>query len=40
MGDQGGWTILRQRTDKPPNAFVVAEKIWKTINGYDIREDL
>ena len=38
LGEPGGWKALRPRTDKSANAFQVAEKIWATITGFDIRE--
>jgi hypothetical protein len=31
---------MRKRTDKAANPKMIADKIWKTIDGYDIREDL
>ena len=31
---------MRKRTDKNANPKVIADKIWKTIDGYDLREDL
>lgn len=31
---------MRPRYDKSANAFKVAENIWKTITGYNLREDL
>lgn len=36
----GGWKIMRARTDKNANPQVVADKIWATIAGYDIKQDL
>lgn len=33
----GGWKIMRKRTDKNANPRVIADKIWKTIFGDDIR---
>ena len=39
-GRPGGWKIMRKRTDKAANPKMIADKIWKTIDGYDIREDL
>lgn len=31
---------MRKRTDKAANPKMIADKIWRTIDGYDIREDL
>jgi hypothetical protein len=39
-GTKGGWKDLRVRTDKSANASVVAQKIWETITGFDLREPL
>lgn len=37
---KGGWKIMRARTDKNANPLVIADKIWATIAGYDIKKDL
>jgi len=36
----GGWKVLRERTDKPPNASFVAKNIMKTISKPVSKEDL
>ena len=36
----GGWQVLRERTDKPPNALEVAKNILRTIRGMDLEEPL
>ena len=37
---EGGWAVLRVRTDKKANALRVANSIWETISAGDLREEL